>query len=932
MFGFSLQFASPWILAALITLPIIWWLLRLTPPRPQTEPFPPTQILADLTEREKTPAQSPWWLTLLRLLMAGLVIAAMAGPVINPQNFLSDTNAPVILVMDDGWASAQDWDNRKNTALGIVENARDRGLPVTLLSTTGRSGWTGSPITADEAIGLLEVAEATPLQPNHTQTGNQLSSIFQIQIAADIFFLSDGLQRSGSEPLLRAIAEFEGQKQLYVGDTSPLVLIETVSNSARKMSGTAVRANTATPSDIQIIARDKNGLEIAQTRAVFGTGESRTQFEFAEPVELRNQIARLEAKSNKSAAAVQLLDANNRRRLVGVLSGETLDQSQPLLSPLFYIERALEPFSDIRRANAFNTAEALADLINQRVSVIVLADIGTITEEPKRLLTDWIENGGMLIRFAGPRLGNEPDNSLLPVEIRPGDRNFGGALSWDQPKRLAPFAADSPFFGLEPPREVLVNKQILALQEVDLEEKTWATLEDGTPLVTADNRGSGWIVFFHVGSNAEWSNLPLSGTFVEMLRLVVNLSLSNAADTAINQTTILPALSVLNGKGELVSPEVSTKPLVLEPGRELEITSENPPGIYGTEDGILALNLFEEETSLTLLDLQNKPSSITEQEYTSEQEIEVRHWLLLVAAILMFLDSIAVLWMGGALRWISLRKATSQAGAITVFAAMLLLSMPSTTFAQGTNKDFESALKTRLAYVITGVDEIDRISEAGMVGLTRFLATRTSLEPGTPIGLDISTDELSFYSLIYWPIDPAAPLPDVATMNRIDAFMKQGGSVLFDTRDQLKGILGGTSGSPAARTLQTILSGLDIPPLEPVPEDHVLTKAFYLLDTFPGRFSGGDLWIEASRRTQADEGRPVRIGDGVSSILITSNDLAGAWAVDGALQPMFPTIPPDPAQRHYAFRVGVNLMMYVLTGNYKSDQVHLPALLERLGQ
>ncbi len=162
--------------------------------------------------------------------------------------------------------------------------------------------------------------------------------------------------------------------------------------------------------------------------------------------------------------------------------------------------------------------------------------------------------------------------------------------------------------------------------------------------------------------------------------------------------------------------------------------------------------------------------------------------------------------------------------------------------------------------------------------------------------------------------------------------MKQGGSILFDTRDQISGVLGGTASSPAAQALQQILTTLDIPRLEPVANDHVLTKSFYLLDDFPGRYSGGELWVESSQKRNIDDGRPARASDGVSSILITSNDFAGAWAVDSSYRPIFPTVPPDPIHRNYAFRVGVNLMMYALTGNYKADQVHLPALLERLGQ
>ena len=165
--------------------------------------------------------------------------------------------------------------------------------------------------------------------------------------------------------------------------------------------------------------------------------------------------------------------------------------------------------------------------------------------------------------------------------------------------------------------------------------------------------------------------------------------------------------------------------------------------------------------------------------------------------------------------------------------------------------------------------------------------------------------------------------------------MKRGGTVLFDTRDAIEAPPGpgGENRSPGMLALRTILASLDIPELEPVPRDHVLTKTFYLLRDFPGRFDSGQMWVQAlpaEKPGQAD--RPVRAGDGVSSILITSNDLAGAWAIRPDGQAMLPLVPGEQRQREFAFRSGVNIVMYALTGNYKADQVHIPALLERLGQ
>jgi hypothetical protein len=128
-----------------------------------------------------------------------------------------------------------------------------------------------------------------------------------------------------------------------------------------------------------------------------------------------------------------------------------------------------------------------------------------------------------------------------------------------------------------------------------------------------------------------------------------------------------------------------------------------------------------------------------------------------------------------------------------------------------------------------------------------------------------------------------------------------------------------------------LLAGVDLPQLEPVPRDHVVTKTFYLLDGFVGRTDMGQTWIEALPPPDPnDRARPVRASDSVSPIIVASNDLAGAWAVDDSGQPLYPLVPGGVRQREMALRGGVNLVMYALTGNYKADQVHAKDLLERL--
>ena len=322
---------------------------------------------------------------------------------------------------------------------------------------------------------------------------------------------------------------------------------------------------------------------------------------------------------------------------------------------------------------------------------------------------------------------------------------------------------------------------------------------------------------------------------------------------------------------------------------------------------------------------------------------DLRGILLSSSLALFLIDAVVVAVLGAGLAALWRRRTATAAVLMGLVVAAGTIS-PSPTRAQGNNQRntgndefaIKSVTQTRLAYVVTGNADVDSIVKAGMAGLTLFLAQRTALEAGDPVGIDPARDELAFFPLIYWPVVPGTPKPPQDAINRIDAYMKQGGTVLFDTRDAVEAPPGenGAAQTPGMQTLRQILSSLDVPELEPVPREHVLTKTFYLLRDFPGRFTNGQTWVETLPREEDDDAalRPARGGDGVSPIIITSNDLAGAWAHRPDGQPMLPLTPGEPRQREFAFRSGVNIVMYTLTGNYKADQVHAPALIERLGQ
>jgi hypothetical protein len=302
------------------------------------------------------------------------------------------------------------------------------------------------------------------------------------------------------------------------------------------------------------------------------------------------------------------------------------------------------------------------------------------------------------------------------------------------------------------------------------------------------------------------------------------------------------------------------------------------------------------------------------------QESDLKPWLLAAALLLALIDLLISLFLRG---FSSLRGRGSAAGTAVVLLA-LAMGLADAAQAQSDDRRYlEASLSTRLAYVETGVPHVDETSRAGLGGLTLTLQRRTSIEAGTPLAVDLDSDDLSFFPLLYWPVTNQQGRLSQLARQKVNDYLKNGGTILFDLREARAGTQMLGQMSRGSEALQRLGEGLEIPNLVPVPPDHVLTKSFYLMQTFPGRFTGGTLWVEAGADT---------INDGVASVLVGSNDWAGAWAVDRLGQPVNALVPDGARQREMAYRFGVNLVMYALTGNYKADQVHVPFILERLGQ
>ncbi|AWI88244.1 LytTR family transcriptional regulator [Methylobacterium sp. DM1] len=944
MLGIPLTFAAPLALAALVALPALWVLLRVTPPRPRRIAFPPLALVVDLLPKRETPARTPPWLLLLRILAAACLILAVAGPVWNPGGIGAAAGRnPLLLILDNGVVAAHDWRERLRAATDEIEAAARDGRPVALVA----SAEAPAPFEAKAPAAALERLRAIQPRPHLGDRDAHLSSIgtfLERMPGASIVWISDGVRGSGKGEFATSLGELAGRHGSAVSvlkaERSPALALEgSPVQPGKKLSAQVLRAEVNGRDTGLVRALDQKGLPLAESRFTLPPEARETSVSFDLPVELRNAIARLEIEGERSAGAVVLMDERGKRRRVGLVFGGTLDQAQPLLAPTYYLAKALTPFADVQQPRAGQgTAESIGQMLDNQVSVLALADVGALDDRTLARVEQFVDEGGLLLRFAGPRLaaGNDP---LVPVRLRRGGRSLGGTLSWDRPKTLAAFAPESPFAGLNPPADIGVRRQILAEPDGDLPGKTWAALQDGTPIVTAGKRGQGLVVLFHVTADTTWSNLPLSGLFVDMLRRVVGLAgpsakLSEGDGRQAKAALLAPRLT-LDGFGALGSPPASATAVPADFADRAG--PEHPPGFYGTAEGGIAVNALVPGDRLEPLNLTGLKGARMGS-LAGAETLDLRALLFSLALALLALDTLAGLWLGGFFRSFgrgSPGKAAPAALLLPALVGLALACSPLPVRAQepAANRPngIESALATRLAFVVTGDAATDAASRAGLSGLSQMLAARTALEPGEPAGLNLEKDELAFYPLIYWPIVAGRPQPSEAAIRKIDAFMRNGGTVIFDTRDAQTARAGGPP-TPETAYLRKMLATLEVPELEPVPQDHVLTKAFYLVEAFPGRYGTGQTWVETIPPAgEGGERRPARAGDGVTPIIITGNDLAAAWALGRNGEPLYP-VNGDQRQREMAFRGGINIVIYTLTGNYKADQVHVPVLLERLGQ
>lgn len=894
-------FLNPWILTGLLALPVLWFLLRVFPPLPRMVHLSSAWLLEGLIPEQQTTSKTPWWILLLRTAIAALILLALAQPVINPAESLN-LRGGVRLVVDNGWAAAQTWSQQKEAAEQILDRAARDHAETYILTTAPEPGATDplqhGPMTAAQAQSILRGLKPHPWLGDY-KAARLVAEKNRGKNSIHTFWIGHGLDEGQGVDFARTLQQQGGLTYLEpAAGERPLLLLPRL--RAGQDLNVAVQAARGFPDNmpVTIEALANDGRVLDRQDITLQTGKTPRDVPFILPESLRGQVGQFRLAGRSGAGGVLLMDDLFNRRAVGLVSARDENKSAPLVEAGYYITRALEPYADLHQGS-------VAELLTRKdLSVMILPDIGALPVETLEALEKWVKKGGLLLRFAGPNM-SQADNFLTPVPLRKGERALNGTLTWEKPQTLAPFPPTSPLYGLDVPPEVEVNQQLLADPVAEMEKKTWAVLQDGTPLITAAPLDRGMIVLVHTTATPQWSNLALSGTYVQMLQRIV--SLAGLSDMSSIADGTLHPIQILDATGGLVSPGGTAQPIDANHFDKQMPDSSHPPGIYGRTGLRKAFNIGDRISYIAPMPA--LPTGVERAGFSGRSETNLMPWLLAAAFACFLLDWLIMLIIQGVGTGRFRLPARGVAG--IAIGAFLLTATPAIAQDSPITPDMAKyASGIHLAYMKSGVPGIDAAARKGLENLSQVLFTRTSVEPQGVVALNPETDELSFFPLIYWPVGNAQQNLSQAALQNVQYYLDHGGVILFDTRDHAMGKV-----TQNNMTLRNLTSGLDVPPLIQISKEHVLTRSFYLMETFPGRYNNADLWVEE----QSVSGR-----DNVSSILVGGNDWASAWAGQA---------PSEGSQeQEMAFRFGVNLMMYALTGNYKADQVHIPHILERLGQ
>ena len=891
----NINFINPSALLGFILVPVLFIILKSFPPKPSRITFSSLFIIKKIKIDNSKILKYPIWLLLFRILILALVIAFFSEPYFKNKSFTNNQYKNYIIFLDSGWSASSKWGSYKNVILDIASEAEKNKSKLYLINTSRFERDDLKFFYKKENLAIyLNKLKPEPLQIKRINKNDLLflKNKYSNLNTFALFSKFDSKDIEEQNKYLSSIKKIFPDVKI-ISPQNSITIIDKVDVKNEAIFIKLKRfgdLNTTKKIKINILG---NNNEIFYNK-IYKIPAGRNFIEIKEdlPIDLINRTHKIKLINESHAASVFYFDDANKQKRIAIVSDNSESNKNPLLSPNYYIKKALLDYKLI-----FGTLE---EILTKNPNLIICSEDVKINDEYTEKINSWIEKGGILIRFSGPK-SKKTNLFLSDKNIQKSIRTIGGDLSLSKKVSIKDFSKTNIFYGINTKNKIKFKKQLILYETENI--KTLIFLNDNTPLISAKDKKKGKIILFHVTANNDWSDLPFSSLFKDILNRILLFSETPSFEIS----SPLKISKKIDQNGNLSSPD---KIVYYNPLSDLKENYPNkkiPPGIYENNTISYAINLSGRLNLEPFYNNIDKQYQITNS-YKNDS-VELKKYILNLIVLFFLLDVFISILIKNNLNPFQI-KYISKYFTLVIFISMLLEKNVASN--ELTNNIY-------FAYVSSKNLEVDEIVFKGLSALKAKVSERTAVEISGVRKINLKQDDIFYYPLIYWPFAEPMEKLDKKTKIKLKNYFDNGGVIFFDFFSNNRKII--STSSQELTDIRSFLSFLDINELKQLSKNHTLTKSFYLLKNFPGRWNNKILLLD---------NKDLEIKDGVSSVILGFNSWASAWALDKNNYPLFPLAPSGEKQRELAYRFGINVLIYSLTGNYKSDQVHSKSILKRL--
>ena len=893
-----MNFGNIFPLLGLIILPIIFFIIRFYPPVPKEKEYSSFFLLKDIVRQNSSKTKFPLWLLIFRLLLCLLVILFFSDPYLTigkqTGNYKNYT-----IIADNGWSIANNWKNYKNIIKEISIEAENKKKEIHFYFSLSEN--IIEPTILKSHNEVLEFIKKNPPLVQQTDRKNVIKILKKNNYfnSSKVFFIFSNFDsRSIKEQTqtLKLIKENNPAIEI-INPVKKITFLEKVNINKERLELTIKRKGIYINNDFVIQIFGNSGEVLFKKKYTYNSNIDEYKITETFPIEIINQFFKIKILNENHAGAYFYLDDYTKRVSVGVIAEDESLIEKPLLSPVYYLKKSLNQ-------NHTSYIASIKKILDKKISVIFLPSNKRLLKADQNRLKKWIKEGGVLVRFSDKNIIKQKDLYFDGKNYFQSLRNIAKDFSIQNKLSISSFTKNTLLSNLKVPKDLIFEKQLI-LDNYESDIIVLASLEDQSPLITMKNVGYGKVILFHITSNNEWSNLPLSSLFKDIISKL--LLVPKVEKNLYSEEMIIK--SKIDSFGELTNP-LKNYYYVNNLIEEKKYPSfKNPAGIYENENLSIALNLSGNLSTQSFFS--NIDERISIKNNYEKSIFKLKNFILILIFIMFFADMLINIILKNNILFLNFFKKSKSFSFLFVFS-IILCSQNKIEASENYNKIF-------LAYIKTENNILNQIALSGLTNLKDFLIERTSISPQGVKEIDIVSDKIFFYPFIYWQITKNIPNLEEKTIKKIKNYFNSGGIILFDIIYLSKSY--NNVDKNTLEDIEALFSELGIEDLQQITKNHTLSKSYYLLKKFPGRFDNKLFLVNTDNLDD---------NDGVSSVIVGLNNWVGAWAKDENNYPLYQVIPGGDRQRELSFRFGINLIMYSLTGNYKSDQVHSKSILERL--